>query len=188
MRPTSLKTSAVDLRSSTIAEVDILIEDNRWVAFDLQSIAQTAVDAVLFRLSIGAEEVEVAVLACDDVRIAELNADFREKPTATNVLSWPTAELGAQTAGNTPDALLPDITGAMELGDIAISYDTCAAEAVAAGKSAEDHVMHLMIHGTLHLLGYDHVRDQDATLMEALEVEILEKMGIDDPYYCPKAV
>ena len=175
MRPTSLKTSAVDLRSRTIAEVDIEIEDDRWVAFDLESIAQTAVNAVLSRLSIGAEEVEVAVLACDDVRIAELNADFREKPTATNVLSW-------------PDAPLPDITGVMELGDIAISYDTCAAEAVAAGKSAEDHVMHLMIHGTLHLLGYNHVRDQDATLMEALEVEILEKMGIDDPYYCPKAV
>ena len=73
--------------------------------------------------------------------------------------------------------------GGVELGDIAISYDTCASEAAAAGKAMQDHVMHLMIHGALHLLGFDHVRDQDATLMEALEVEILEKMGIDDPYY-----
>jgi probable rRNA maturation factor len=136
---------------------------------------------------VDSEIAEVAVLACDDVRIAELNADFREKPTATNVLSWPTVELGAQTDGGIPEAPAPDFSGAMELGDIAISYDTCVAEAAAAGKSAKDHVMHLMIHGTLHLLGYDHIRDEDATLMEALEVEILENMGLDDPYYSPQA-
>ena len=68
------------------------------------------------------------------------------------------------------------------LGDIAIAYDTCAREADEAGKSMNDHVMHLIIHGTLHLLGYDHIRDTDATLMETVEVAILGKMGIDDPY------
>mgnify|MGYP006076175623 FL=1 len=157
------------------------------MAFELQAIAEAAVDAVLARLDIDGEDVEVAVLACNDTRIAKLNADFREKPTATNVLSWPAAELGAQIDGAVPNALMPDYSGALELGDIAISYDTCMAEATAAGKTAQDHVMHLMIHGTLHLLGYDHMRDQDATLMETLEVEILEKMGIDDPYYSPSA-
>lgn len=153
----------------------------------MQSIAETAADAVLSRLGIEGGDVEVAVLACNDTRIAELNADFREKPTATNVLSWPAAALGAQIDGGHPDAPAPDHSGAMELGDIAISYDTCIAEATAAGKAAQDHVMHLMIHGTLHLLGYDHIRDEDATLMEALEVEILENMGLDDPYYSPQA-
>ena len=165
-----------------MVEVDIVFEDDRWLAVDLQTIADAAVTGVLERLEIDGEDGEVAVLACGDARIAELNADFREKPTVTNVLSWPAAELSAQGAGDLPSQPAHDPMGGLELGDIAISYDTCASEAIAAGKAMQDHVMHLMIHGTLHLLGYDHVRDQDATLMEALEVEILEKMGIDDPY------
>ena len=69
-----------------------------------------------------------------------------------------------------------------ELGDIAISYDTCAREAAEAGKPFDFHVIHLIVHGTLHLLGYDHERDGDATLMEGLEVEILGKLDIPDPY------
>ena len=163
-------------------EVDVVLEDARWETLGLQDISDTAVLSVLTHLDISGEEIEVAVLACDDARIAELNADFRDKAKATNVLSWPADELAAETDGGTPDRPAPDPTGAMELGDIAISYDTCASEAEAALKPIQDHVMHLMIHGTLHLLGYDHVRDQDATLMERLEVEILEKLGIDDPY------
>jgi len=76
----------------------------------------------------------------------------------------------------------PDPTGVIELGDIAIAYDTCAGEAAAAGRPMADHVTHLLVHGTLHLLGFDHERDADATLMEGLEVEILGNMGIADPY------
>ena len=67
-------------------------------------------------------------------------------------------------------------------GDIAISYDTCAAEAEAAGKPLTDHVTHLVVHGLLHLLGYDHVRDADGDLMEATEVRILARLGLSDPY------
>ena len=171
------------VKDQGIAEVDIVVEDKRWLAVDLQAIADQAVAGVLDRLQIDGEDVEVAILACGDARITELNADFREKPTATNVLSWPAAELSSQVAGGLPDSPIADLMGGVELGDIAISYDTCASEAAAAGKVIQDHVMHLMIHGALHLLGFDHVRDQDGTLMEALEVEILEKMGIDDPYY-----
>ena len=166
----------------TLAEVDIVLEDDRWSKVDIQGIGQKAVEAVLERLTIEPSDVEVSVLACDDARIKELNADFREKPTATNVLSWPAEELAADEDGGTPDLPVADVTGAMELGDIAISYDTCAAEALSADKPMAEHVMHLMIHGTLHLLGYDHIRDHDATLMEGLEVEILENMGIDNPY------
>ena len=165
-----------------MTEVDIVFADDRWRAVDLQKIADTAVAEVLKRLEIDVKDVEVAVLACDDARISELNGDFREKPTATNVLSWPVAELGALDAGDLPKQPTRDSVGGLELGDIAISYDSCVCEAVSTGKVLQDHVMHLMIHGILHLLGYDHVRDQDATLMEALEVEILEKMDIDDPY------
>ena len=69
-----------------------------------------------------------------------------------------------------------------ELGDIAIAYQTCEAEAQAAGKPMTEHVTHLIVHATLHLLGFDHERDEDATLMEGLETQILGKMGLDDPY------
>jgi probable rRNA maturation factor len=76
----------------------------------------------------------------------------------------------------------PDVFGAIELGDVAISYDTCQAEAIQAGRALADHTMHLMVHGILHLLGFDHIRDKDATLMESIETDILGKMGIADPY------
>ena len=69
-----------------------------------------------------------------------------------------------------------------ELGDIAIAYETCAREAAEAGKAMRDHTLHLLVHGTLHLFGFDHERDRDATLMEGLETEILGKLGVRDPY------
>ncbi|SMP33291.1 rRNA maturation RNase YbeY [Shimia sagamensis] len=162
---------------------DTIFEDDRWNSVAFESLAETAAQAVLGHLCLETAAFEIAVLACDDARIAELNADFRDKDKATNVLSWPSEERGVDMDGDTPD--LPEQSFPSmpeELGDIAISYDTCAREAVEAGKSMADHVMHLMVHGTLHLLGYDHVRDKDATLMEGLEATILGKLGLSDPY------
>ena len=124
----------------------------------------------------------MSVLACDDVRIATLNADFRDKPMPTNVLSWPEEDLGPEEAGAEPLTPQPDPDGTLSLGDIAIAYDTCAREAAEQDKPFEAHVTHLLVHGTLHLLGYDHIRDRDATRMEAVEVEVLGKLGLPDPY------
>lgn len=76
----------------------------------------------------------------------------------------------------------PDFEGTIELGDIAISFDTCAAEAKQAGKPLEHHVTHLVVHGLLHLLGYDHISDTDAEIMEGTETEILETLDVPDPY------
>ena len=121
-------------------------------------------------------------MACNDARIAELNAEFRCKPTPTNVLSWPAEDLSSEIPGAAPNRPTPDFTGEIALGDIAIAWDTCAREAKEQGKPMRDHVTHLIVHGVLHLLGYDHIRDEDATLMERLEVDILCKLGIDDPY------
>jgi probable rRNA maturation factor len=160
--------------------IDIAMEDPRWEQAGLQTIADRAAVATLAHLDIPG--AEIALLACDDARIAELNADFRAKPAPTNVLSWPSDERGAQVEGDIPLPPEPDPDGTLELGDIAIAYDTCAAEAAASGKSLPDHATHLIVHGILHLLGYDHVRDGDATVMERLEVEILGKLGLDDPY------
>ncbi len=159
-------------------DIDILIEDPRWQALDVT--ARAAIDATL--AACGIDHAELSLLACDDARIAALNADFRDKPTPTNVLSWPEEDLSPDADGASPRAPTPDPGGALALGDIAIAYDTCAAEAAAQGKSMSDHVTHLIVHGTLHLLGYDHIRDRDATRMEALEVKILGKLGIADPY------
>ena len=72
--------------------------------------------------------------------------------------------------------------GATPLGDIAIAWETCAREAAEQGKPLEHHITHLMVHATLHLLGFDHISDAEATVMETLEAEILGKMGIEDPY------
>jgi len=92
------------------------------------------------------------------------------------VLSWPSEEL-AQGAG-----LPPRTPTDPEIGDIALSYETCVREAAEFGKSVHDHVTHLVLHGFLHLLGYDHIRDEDATVMETLEIKALETLGIENPY------
>jgi probable rRNA maturation factor len=160
--------------------VDIVIADARWAALGIETLATTATDAALSGMGLEPAAFEVSLLACDDARIAALNADFRAKAQATNVLSWPSDERGAMAEGEVPVA--PQLPMDAELGDIAIAYETCVAEAAAAGKTTQDHATHLIIHATLHLLGYDHVRDGDAALMEGLEVEILGNLGISDPY------
>lgn len=160
--------------------VDVMIEAEGWEALPLAALAERAAQATLGHLGLDAEDWEISLLACDDARIAGLNEEFRDKPRPTNVLSWPSEERGAETPGARPD--LPEPGFDPELGDIAISWETCAAEARAAGKPVEDHVTHLIVHAVLHLLGYDHIRDQDATLMEAEEVVILGNLGLDDPY------
>ena len=160
--------------------IDIMIEDDRWQALDLPTLALQAVTQVLDAHSLA--DVELSLLACDDAQIATLNADFRGKPTPTNVLSWPEEDLSSDSEGGAPHAPTPDPGGAISLGDIAIAYDTCVKEATEQGKPLVDHVTHLIIHGTLHLLGYDHIRDQDALRMESLEVKLLGIMGVPDPY------
>lgn len=162
--------------------LEITIEDERWTTLGVEGLAQDAIGRALEHFGMELEACEIALLACDDNRIAELNSEFRGKPVATNVLSWPAEDLAAEEPGGTPDLPEADFTGEIPLGDIAIAYETCATEAAAAGKPLTDHLQHLVVHGVLHLLGYDHIRDPDATVMEGLEVVILGKMGIDDPY------
>ncbi len=162
--------------------VDVVIEDNRWTPIGLAELAQHACAGALAGLDLDASNFEIALLGCDDVRISQLNGAFRDKPTPTNVLSWPAYELAPHAKGHLP--IWPDrpIETRRALGDIAIAYDTCAAEAADQNKAFGDHVTHLLVHATLHLLGYDHESDEDAAIMEAKEVEILANAGIEDPY------
>jgi probable rRNA maturation factor len=163
--------------------VDVVIEDERWTALGLEPLAWRAVQATLAHLQLPEIGFTLAVMGCDDARIATLNAEFRGKETPTNVLSWPAWDLAADDDGGAPDA--PEQGSAEDpesLGDIAIAYDTCAREAEAAGKPLADHVTHLIVHGLLHCLGYDHIREGDAALMEGTEVRILASLGLSDPY------
>jgi probable rRNA maturation factor len=163
--------------------VETVIEDPRWQAFGLTTLAERAAQAALTGAGLATNGFQIGLMGCDDARIATLNADFRGKPTPTNVLSWPSEERAPEFVGDTPDLPEPgDPDDPESLGDIAIAYDTCAREAAEQTKPLADHVTHLIVHGVLHLLGYDHVEDEDAALMEALEVRILATLGISDPY------
>ncbi len=163
--------------------VDTLTEDARWQAFGLDEMAETAARAVLVDQALPGTGFVVSLLGCSDTRIAVLNADFRGKPQPTNVLSWPSGERGADRDGGRPGRPLPGAAEMPEeLGDIAIAWETCEREAAEQGRPMGDHVMHLLVHGMLHLLGYDHLRDGDAALMEAAEIRILAKLGLANPY------
>jgi len=150
--------------------VEAVIEDARWEALGIAALADRAARAALETTGIAAEGCEISLLAGDDTRIRALNAAFRGRDTATNVLSWPAGEAGA--APGSPRFL----------GDLALAYETCVAEAAAAGIAPADHLAHLVVHGVLHLLGMDHATDAEAEAMEALETKILARLGVANPY------
>jgi probable rRNA maturation factor len=124
---------------------------------------------------------EVSLLLCDDATMRRLNARYRQEDRATNVLSFPTLEL---EPGRVPPA--PGAAPTL-LGDIALAAETVRAEAAAERKRPADHLRHLVVHGCLHLLGYDHQDAPGAARMEKLERTILGELGIPDPYACEPA-
>jgi len=153
--------------------VDVLIESHLWQALpDAEDIVRRAI-ALAAAPSVMANRrgAELSVLLCDDATIAALNARWRGQEQPTNVLSFPAPPL----APTDPDGKVP-------LGDIAIAYETVVREAGEQGKPVADHLSHLVIHGFLHLLGYDHHMDGEAERMERLERDILAQIGIADPY------
>ena len=157
--------------------VETVIEAPAWSEVGLSQLAETAAVSTLSYLGAAADGFQIALLGCDDARIAELNGSFRDKPQPTNVLSWPSED---RIPGDLPDQGLPE--DPTELGDIAIAYETCLREAKAANLSLADHTTHLIVHAVLHLLGYDHLEDAEAEEMEAKEIEILATLGLADPY------
>lgn len=116
-----------------------------------------------------AEGSEVSILFTDDAEVRTLNRQYREKDAPTNVLSFPAP------------ARIPGRFGPA-LGDIALARETIAAEAAAGDLTFADHLTHLIVHGFLHLLGYDHETESEAVVMEGLETAILGSLGIADPY------
>lgn len=116
---------------------------------------------------------ELTVTLTDDAAIQILNRDYRDKDKATNVLSFPMWNSMAE---------IPNGSGDIPLGDIIIAFETIQREAIEQGKSLADHFTHMLIHGFLHLLGYDHMTESEAKTMESLEIRVLKKFSIGNPY------
>lgn len=154
--------------------IDISIDDKKWTALKpgVKTLLKSAVQSTLEATQMTEERPELSIVLTNDRAICELNRDYRGKNAPTNVLSFPLIDF---TDPNPAPAC-----GA--LGDIVLAYETIAREAGEQDKSFADHVQHLVIHGTLHLLGYDHENDDDALEMETLEIVILKHLGVKNPY------
>ena len=150
--------------------IELAIEAEGWAALsDPETLAREAVEAALAVAGHAGEGLSLSLFFADDAAVRRLNRDFRGKDKPTNVLSFPAAAP-------------PGLPGPRPLGDIALAFETVAREAEGEGKTLADHARHLIVHGTLHLLGYDHETDAEAERMEALEVKALARLGIADPY------
>jgi probable rRNA maturation factor len=156
--------------------VEVVIEEPRWQAAGIEVVAERAARAALTAVGRDPFDHEIGLLACDDARMAALNTEFRGKAQATNVLSWPAF------AGVVPEPPGLPGEGPLFLGDLALGFETCAAEAEAASLPLADHAAHLVVHGVLHLIGHDHAEDGEAEAMEALETKVLASMGVANPY------
>lgn len=152
--------------------VSIDVEDQAWQALpDLEALAGDCISAALDGAGVPGQRLEVAVLFTDDASVAEINSEWRGKAKPTNVLSFPTpADMPVPEGEPRP------------LGDIVLAFGVIGREAEEQGKTLHAHTAHLIVHGTLHLLGYDHETDGEAEEMEALETSILKGLGIPDPY------
>lgn len=161
-----------------MAQVALSIGCPAWAAAlpDAAGLVEEVVRAALAGAAVGAE-AEVSVRLTDDAEQRELNRAWRGRDSATNVLSFPAFEAGEIAAGAAAAPHPPAL-----LGDVTLAFETVRREAGAAGKPLADHVRHLLAHGVLHLIGYDHRTEAEAAAMESLETEILARLGTPDPY------
>ena len=158
----------------------ISFQEKKWIGKHLKALARKAFEATLMSISDKniVEKKEVSILACNDQIIKKLNSKFRGKNTSTNVLSWPKNE--HFPAKEYLEKSLRK--GIYDLGDIAISYETCINQAEKLGIKFDSHVLHLLVHACLHLLGYSHQKESDFEIMKDLEIKSLELCKIENPY------
>lgn len=158
-----------DARRPAETAVAVAVACDGWRAIpDLEARCRAAVAAALAGGGWTAP-AEVSLLLADDSEMRRLNREFRDRDKATNVLAFPA---GGSGAGGAP----------ILLGDVALGHETVRAEAAAQGKTPADHLAHLIVHGVLHLLGFDHEDDRAASEMEGLERQALAALGVADPY------
>ena len=149
--------------------VDVQIADPEWenLDFNIHDLCEIAVRETLFCTQFSKDNAcEVSILLAHNDLVQTLNREYRGQDKPTNVLSFETEETG-------PDA---------PLGDIVLAREILIREAEEQLKSTKEHFIHLIVHGTLHLLGYDHENEEDAENMESMEIWILQRLGIKNPY------
>lgn len=161
----------------TLLDIQISVEAERWSSEEeLLTFSSQVLNPAAEFLREKEEQpfpkmpTELSLVFTDDAAIREINAEWRDKDKATNVLSFPAYPL---EPGGMPGPML---------GDIVIAHETVAREALDLEKSFEDHLTHLLVHGFLHLFGYDHIETDEAEEMEELETRILAALGLSDPY------
>ena len=157
-----------------IGPVDVIlaVEAGSWPPqTELEPMVEDALSAALAEAGIAdGGETELGITFTDDASIAALNRDWRGKPSPTNVLSFPVVQIA-------PADPLP-----AALGDIVLAFETVKREAEVDEKPFAHHLVHLVVHGFLHLLGHDHMDDDEAEAMEAMERRVLARLAIADPY------
>lgn len=156
---------------SQAVSIDVAVACSGWPAA-CPVAAQLAETAARAALAGKHGRLVVDIVLADDAELRRLNRTWRGKDAPTNVLAFPLGEPAAATQTGAP----------VMLGDIALACETVAREAVEQGKPIADHLRHLVVHGVLHLLGFDHQHEAEAAAMEAREVEILRALGVPDPY------
>jgi probable rRNA maturation factor len=166
---------------ASVIDAEVLIEWPWATATELSALAVRAVSAAIAEtpqaeLASLDVAIEISIRLTSDAEVQTLNRQYRGKNEPTNVLSFPMVQ---------PDlieGLANSDDGEILLGDIVLGHETCSRESEQRGVSLEAHALHLIVHGTLHLLGYDHMHDDEAEHMESLEREIMGKLGLHDPY------
>jgi probable rRNA maturation factor len=159
----------------------VALREPPWPASDWDSLAEKAVAAAISAspqaaLAETTATIEIAVRLTSDDEVRTLNRQYRDQDKPTNVLSFPMVQPDLiETLDDTDD-------GEILLGDIVLAYSVCATEAAEKDISLEDHAAHLIVHGTLHLLGHDHMNDVAADAMEAIERAAMASLSLHDPY------
>ena len=163
--------------------LDVIIDDDRWLVDDIENFAKLIFSKTLEYVQkneldngIGFEKpIRVCLCLNNDCEVQKLNSEFRGKDKPTNVLSFANVD---------DEDFLSDLSfeEEIELGDIIMAVETVQSEAEQKGILLKDHFAHLLIHGLLHLFGYDHQNDEEADEMEGFEIKVLELLGISNPY------
>ena len=185
--PVDAGEGASDILSTMQPAIDIAVADPRWTAIvgdDADTRLAPLFAALFSQATVPDMPATASLILADDTLVHALNRDYRGRDKATNVLSFPFTEDAPDGTKRAPpvisDPPLPTC-----LGDVYVAFETTTAEADGEGKPRFDHLCHLIIHGMLHLLGFDHQDAPKADMMENLERNVLDRLGIADPYATP---
>jgi probable rRNA maturation factor len=173
------KSSNLVIQPSSYLNIQIASESPNYLKIKgIKANINNAINAAIEKLKISSKVsgAEISVYLCSDKTIQKINKETRGKNKPTNVLSFPFLDVDLRVEKMWK--VLPETP----VGEIICSLETCKREAKEQNKTLQNHIIHLFVHSTLHLFGYDHMHDAEANQMENLEIEILEKLGIDNPY------